>query len=286
MTEPSAVPAVTSSPLPLGQSFEQTAAERSALTELRHINVDPTNAVTTVYGAIPAIMALKPAIDATFKAFPMKFVDNLPLYASGALFAHTTWLFATTPSPEVQELIAQAVRGRGRVVSVAETAVVHGLIPAEVLKDLQGPKGHKNIAVDLIGVTGVLRRHWSALEGKVPLTLSDLASYEQLAQKLVQTLGERELAPAADSAAALDRKRAFTLLAEAYDEVRAAIVYVRRKHGDADQIAPSIYAGRGGSKRKEGDEEEVAPTPGASTTPSGAAAAVPVGHPDSNPLAS
>lgn len=288
MTELSAVPATTATPLTLQQSSDQSAAERAALTELRHITVDPTNAVTTVYGAIPAIMALKPEVEATFKAFPMKYIDNLSVYASALLFAHTNWLFATTPSPELQELIAQAVRGRVRVVSVAETAAVHGLISPEVLKDLQGPKGHKNVALDLLGVTGVLRRNWAALEGKVPLTLSDLSSYEQIAQKVVQTVGEREMAPAADSAVSMERKRAYTVLIEAFEEVRAAVIYIRRKQGDADQIAPSPFAGRGGSKRKDEDEAEVEPTPGASTPANGAsaAAAVPVGHPDSNPLAS
>lgn len=272
----------------LAQAFLETAAERAAIQDPQHITVDVPSAVTTTYGALPAIMRLKPEIEATFKTFEVRYIDNLERYASGALYAHTRWLFSTEPSVPLQQLIADAMKQRGLFVAVLETASIYGLIPADILLDLQGAKGHKNMAVDLIGVTGVLRQYWSALEGKTPVSVADLEHAEQLGQQLVKALGAREQAPAADGAAAMDRKRAFTLLAVAYGEVRDAVLYVRRNSGDADQIAPSFYAGRGGSKKKESTESAeakpepttVAPTNGAATAP-----AVPVGHPDSSPFA-
>jgi hypothetical protein len=190
----------------------------------------------------------------------------------------------------LQQLIAEAMKRRASLVSVLETASIYGLIPAEILQDLQGAKGHKNMAVDLIGVTGVLRQYWSALEGKTPVSVADLEHTEQLGQQLVKALGAREQAPAVDNAAALDRKRAFTLLAVAYGEVRDAVLYLRRNSGDAEQIVPSLYAGRGGSKKKESAEgaevpAESAPVAQTPTNGAGTSAAVPVGHPDSSPFA-
>lgn len=274
-----AVPFVQLSP---AQSFQETAQERIEIVAPKHITVDIPSAVTTVFGAIPAIMAQKPAIDATFKAFPMRLIDRLPLYASGALYAHSTWLFSTTPTPELQELLLTCTGRRVRLVSVADTAVVHELIPADVLEDLQGAKGHRNVAVDIIGVCGVLRRHWTTLEGKVPLTLADLDRDEQMAHKLIQVIGARELAPAADGPAAQDRKLSWGLLAYAYDEIREAARYVRRAYGDLERIAPSFYAGRGGRGRKGDDEPEPQPVVSASDVQTGPS--VPAGHPDSNPL--
>ncbi len=42
------------------------------------------------------------------------------------------------------------------------------------------------------------------------------------------------------------RARAFTLFSRAYDQVRRAVNVLRWDEGDADSIAPSLYAGRGG----------------------------------------
>jgi hypothetical protein len=146
------------------------------------------------------------------------------------------------------------------------------------------------MAVDLIGVTGVLRQYWGALQGKTPVSVADLERAEELGQQLVKALGVKEQAPAVDDAAALDRKRAFTLLAVAYGEVRDAVLYVRRNSRDADQIAPSFYAGRGGSRKKEGSESaeakpQSAPAPQTPTNGAAASPAAPVGHPDSSPFA-
>jgi len=46
------------------------------------------------------------------------------------------------------------------------------------------------------------------------------------------------------------RQRAFTLLIKRYEEVRRAVLFVRCCEGDADSIAPSLWAGRGRRNRK------------------------------------
>ena len=85
-----------------------------------------------------------------------------------------------------------------------------------------------------------------------------------LADQLVTAVGEREQAPVIAAEAVRDRHGAFTLFINAYDEVRAAITYIRRKQGDAESIAPSLYAGRTVSKKKPADDNNdnpPAPTP-------------------------
>jgi hypothetical protein len=45
------------------------------------------------------------------------------------------------------------------------------------------------------------------------------------------------------AASAVTRQRAYTLMVNAYDDARRAVAYFRHSQGDADTIAPSLYAG-------------------------------------------
>ena len=60
----------------------------------------------------------------------------------------------------------------------------------------------------------------------------------------------------------MTRQKAFTLFFNVYEDVRRAIQYVRGKAGDADEDAPSLFAGRSGGRRKSAND------PAATTTPS------------------
>jgi hypothetical protein len=43
----------------LAQAFVETASERAAIADPQHITVDVPSAVTTAYGSLAAIMAMK-----------------------------------------------------------------------------------------------------------------------------------------------------------------------------------------------------------------------------------
>jgi len=61
------------------------------------------------------------------------------------------------------------------------------------------------------------------------------------------------------------RARAFTLLTDAYDNARRAIIYLRWHEGDADIICPYLFAGRSNGRGKAADNKPA--TPGANPTP-------------------
>ena len=64
------------------------------------------------------------------------------------------------------------------------------------------------------------------------------------------------------------RVRAYTLFVRAYDQCRRAATYLRWGEEDADEIAPSLFANRGGRKGGvEGEGAEAAAPPGGSETP-------------------
>ena len=105
---------------------------------------------------------------------------------------------------------------------------------------------------------------------------------EILADQINQALGIREQMPELQAAAARDRQAAYSLFIEAYDEVRAAIAYVRRREDDVDTIMPSLYAGRNGGKRKPAvDEPKPTPpvvTPATDNSPVVAPVVTPAAH--------
>ena len=66
---------------------------------------------------------------------------------------------------------------------------------------------------------------------------------------------------------ARDRQAAYTLAVKAYEQVRAALAYVRRDYDDVDEILPSLYAGRNNSNIKKKDTPEANPATTPTTTP-------------------
>jgi len=64
-------------------------------------------------------------------------------------------------------------------------------------------------------------------------------------------VGLKEQGPAERAKTAEMMRRAFTLFCRMYSDVRRAISYLLWHEGNVDEVIPSLYAGRGGSKKKE-----------------------------------
>ena len=164
-------------------------------------------------------------------------------------------------------------------------------INGERMKELRGGNGHRNVAHDLFILVQIARSDWAKLEGKTFLTPTELNGAELSAEELTGAIAERERQPGQLNEAADDRQRAFTAFARAHSKVRRAIQYLRDEYGDVDEIMPSFYNGRAGTrKRPETDADEApAPTPStpdvaASPAPAAPTASGRVGMPDSDPF--
>jgi hypothetical protein len=97
----------------------------------------------------------------------------------------------------------------------------------------------------------MLRDAWPTIAGKTALSTREIEDARRVADQLLDAVGVRDQAPVVSAATSDARARAYTLFFNAYDEARAAIHYLRRHIGDAEKIAPSLYAGRGGRGKKE-----------------------------------
>lgn len=153
-------------------------------------------------------------------------------------------------------MVGEVSRTRRVLLLEAQRLVTKKLIAASSLAEIVGGIGYQAMCFDVIQLVSVFRARWVEIEAVTPVTSLELDQAEALANALATTLGENEQA-IASSAAAEERRRAFTHFVRTYEEVRRAIAYLRFDEGDADDIAPSLYAGR--ARRREVEEAETDP---------------------------
>lgn len=234
---------------PLVAAFSSVQPELEALpeAEVLGINIDLPHAVTTVLGALPKIAAHRDAIARALPEVDLAQLDKLQTYARAAAHAHAVVMAASTVPP-MRELAARASRLRQLLCSDASALANRGLLDRRCLNGLKGPNGYQNLAFDLLVLAALFREHWAQVCTKTALDASELDAAEALAEQLIDGINARKR-PAPQRAAAIEqRRRAFTLLANAYDEARCAISYLRWKQGDIESIAPSLYRGRSGNR--------------------------------------
>jgi hypothetical protein len=273
--------------------------------ELPTINVDIVAASTMVMGVLSGIVALRDRFVQELPTFDIKLLDDLETYTLACTHAHIEHLAASTPPESVPALADEAARTRDLLYSDVSAAAKRGLISGEKLNALKGTNGHRNIATDVLTLAGILRSNWSKLDGKCAITLAELDHAESLSYRLLHALGVREQSAPAVAQAAQTRLRAYALFASRYNQVRRGVHYLRWDHDDAEEIAPSLYTGRGGRRKTSGDTSaevgsvaagahppaEVSANANASSPPATASLAaaastprIPVGMPGSDPF--
>ncbi len=243
------------------QAYERVLAEILAVpeNELLPITVDIVSSTTTVLGTLPEIKAMRPQIAEAWRNFDFTRFDKLEDYALALTHANYIYLGSAKPKRPLTELGSELSALRDRLLADAWCLANHGLINPERLKGCKASKSYRAIATDVLTIGGVFRDRWRDLAGKTPVTPEFLESAGKKALALMAAIGEKKQAPAMMVEAAQVRKRAYTLFMSAYEEVRRAIVYLRGKFGDADQIAPSLYRGRGGRRRLDDEATELSP---------------------------
>jgi hypothetical protein len=255
--------------------FQHVEAEIQALQErdLVPVNLDVPTAVAMVLGALPQIRALRSTFTQLL-GFDIARFDKLRDYTLALGHTHAMFRAATGPSDAVTALAEDVTAMRDVLEADAMALAKRKILDEAQVTKLKSGSGYKNIAFEVVGLVGLFREHWDAIKGRSALQEEELEQGGQLAQQLVTAIGVREHAPVVVSAASDLRQRAFTLFMNAYDDVRRAVSYLHWADGGADEIAPSLFAGRGGRGAPEPAPQPV-PTPPVSPTP---AATTPVTH--------
>ena len=247
-------------------AYARVTADHAALKaeELIAVNIDIPAAVTTVLGVLPEVKALRDRM-AELPSFDVASFDKLEDYALALNFAHAGYLSATQPADDLDALSADAAELKAQLLGDANALALHGLLDAQQFAQLRGGNGTKNLAVDLEILSRVLLAAWPKIQGKSATSVEDLELAASMSTRLMRIAGMREQSPALTAAATDARLRAFTKLLQVYEDARSAVAFLRRREGDADTIAPSLYPGR--PRRRPVDDK--APTDPASPPAAG-----------------
>lgn len=211
--------------------------------ELEPIRHDIVEAVVTALGVASTVKRHREEVRVEISESAALHIDRLKdsARACGHAYAqHLTQLRGTDTEQMVEELSQQ----RRVLLAEARSLVSQKRLSASVLAELVGGSGRKALCLDVLQLVAALRAVWASVESVTPVTVGELDHAEALANALATTLGENEHAMSPVSPSADRRQRAYTYFVRTYEEVRRAITFVRWDEGDADQIVPSLSAGR------------------------------------------
>ncbi|MET0793255.1 MAG: hypothetical protein ABW061_17165 [Polyangiaceae bacterium] len=275
---------VATSGLRYREAFQKISAEVAAVdpTKFVPINVDVTSSYTTVLGALPRIAALRERASHVVE-FDVKYFDILETYALALMHAQGEYVSASAPPEEIVTLSQEGNALRDALYSDAVALANRGVISGVPLADLKAAPGYKNLGEDLLGLSSLIRRSWDKIASRTVITMAELDRAEQVSDRLLQAVASREQAANALVDAIQQRQRTFTLFVNAYDQVRRAVSFLRWEEGDLEEIAPSLYAGRG---RRKSEPEQPVPPPTTGPIPPVVGAPSPVGVPSTQAPAS
>ena len=237
-------------------AFESLLEEIRAVPKKKYvvITLPIEDAVITVVRKMTKLREFRAQLVRCLPEFPMDQFDKLEAYALALGHAQTLYKTATDPPAAVLALAENATIRRDLLFDEISLLAKRGLLDASPLKAVKCLNGYANLSFDLSYLVNILRNNWSSVCGRTGTTLEELDQIEILMAQLPIAAGRRDKEPEITAQAVRDRQAAYALFIGAYEEVRAAVVYLRRKQRDADSIAPSLYLGRAAPKKKPADE--------------------------------
>ncbi len=218
--------------------------------DLIHITIDVRLVAVNTVARLPRMMDLRDEIVKALPEFEIGALDGLKTYALAAAHAYFLNQMSIATPAEVADLAERAAARRAVLLADVKALVAHGLIDGAPLEGLAGAVGHRNIAYDVILLRNLLVDAWPKISGRTVLTTDALESDAAVASRLLMAAGQRSVSAPTPTEAALLRDQAFTLFSRKYDQVRRATAYVRWNEDDANEYAPSLYAGRRSRKRE------------------------------------
>ncbi|MBL8683799.1 MAG: hypothetical protein JNK05_31795 [Myxococcales bacterium] len=156
-------------------------------------------------------------------------------------------------APSASQL-TEATNARRMLVSAAKPLADRGLLDSAIVDRATGGKGYLDVGHGLLMLASEFVAKWSKVDGQTVVTVSEIEHAQKLGHALLQSATPRS--DRDDQAEALEDERArlATLVIEGWTEIRAALGWLRRREGDVNVIAPSLYA-RAGSGRKSDPED-------------------------------
>lgn len=223
----------------------------------RQLRLDPTAAYNVVWGSTKKVEAFRAALVAQFGAPAGELLDRLPSVAMAARQADIDVKIAEDAT-DVAALHREMMKAYKRLVTDGDSLIQRGHLPEDALDQARDIQGYQASLDSTLVAVRVLRQSWSRLSGHTPLTAADIDGAEAAAARMSQAISNRDHGVTTRPAAEL-RTRALSALFYDYDELRRMMAFLRWREGDAESLAPSLFAGRG--RKASDDDATEAPTP-------------------------
>lgn len=248
----------------VAESYERVKADLAALPsdQFVQLNVDVQFATRTILGSLPEMRTLRERMIKELPAFDVAAFDKLEDYAQALKFAQSGFQIATQPPDDLEALVEIGGKLHDRMLADAKALGQYGLFDVKQLDKLKGGNGFNNLAEDLELLSRAMTSAWETIKGKALTPFEDVQTASRIGLRLTRIVGLREQGPARLAAATELRLRAFTLVSRTYEEAREAIGYLRRREGDLENIAPTLYPGKSRRKTPVEDETTAPPTNG------------------------
>jgi len=227
----------------IADAYARVKADLAALKpdELVRINLDVPLAEATILGVLPELKALRDRMAKELPTFDVVEFDKLEDYVLALGFTQAALQMASLPPDDLQSLVAEATKLREQLLADARSLSLRGLFDPQKLDQLKGANGFKNVAQDLQALCFAMQDTWAQIQERAATTTEELLEASRVGTRLMRVIGVREQGPALVAAATEQRQRAFNLVLHTYEDARHAVAFLRRREGDADSIAPSLY---------------------------------------------
>ena len=247
--------------VPVPSTVDQLASFRSEIDALldRDVltpRVDVSAAALVAIGAMPSIDTHRASVIAVFGERGGATLDRLVPLARGLMLAHA--ITVASAERDLEPMAKDITDARNTLYLAASALVERELVSKKSLTNLTGGQSYLARANDTLALVSWFRALPSSTRAQTKVSEDDLTRAMSLAEEFSSSFAVRDGARAGSSAVMQDRARMFTLFFRTYERVRQMLTYVRWFEGDVEQIAPSLYAGRGSRRR---DDDDAAPTP-------------------------
>ena len=246
-------------PVALKEALDRMRAtlEAMPLAEAVQHALDPTRSAGVVVGSLPRIEKHRAAMQAQFGDSAITYLDELPIIANATIQADIE-LTAADSASDLSERFVQVTEDHQLLLTDAEALANRKLLDRARVDAGRPAQGYRAKVKSTLVLIALLRERWEDVKDHTPLTLEELAAIEARAQASLKLLDEREHGSTRLPAEEI-RTRALARLVRTYGEVQRMLTYVRWWEGDAEAIAPSLWAGRRKAGTRVIEEVVVAP---------------------------
>jgi len=231
-------------------------------------SVDITKAAMVALATHHKLSPVRAQLADTVRNFRPEHLDLLPDLALAMWYCAQVERNQNDPAAFLADLLPRAVELKSTLLSQGRALAERKRVPLSVIEDYASGTGYEDLANDLSGLSSLFRERWTEIKGRCDIDEAELEEASTLGATILARLAvhrvlsgkDNKQAQPVEATPALSardlRRRAFSLLYVAYEEVRRAASATFWYEAEGwESFAPSLwsYQGRGRTSAEEAE---------------------------------